>query len=305
MEPSLTPRRKARIVYDLVTTHKLKYLLAAAGLAESTYYRWQARFKAGEADAPDPRIAVIQALCSRYKYKYGYRRIRVLLRDQGLFWSGKTVLKLMRLGGCLARVRATPYRNCPRVPFKASPNVVARDFVRARPGQLWVTDITEFNVRGERVFLCAMKDTCTKEIVAYATGTSPDARLVDHTLTTALATNLVTPGLVLHSDQGGAYKRPSFVTRLHRAGITPSMSRPGNCLDNAAIESFFGRMKTEFFRGESFPTITAFKTALDEYIYHYNYERPQLGLNGLTPKQAKATHNPHPINTLPLPQLSF
>lgn len=110
MGSSITSRRKARIVYDLVKHHKLKYLLRAAGLAESTYHRWRARFQAGETDTPDPRIAIVQAVCARYKYKYGYRRIRLLLRDQGLFWSGKTVLKLMRAGGCLAVCVKSPTR---------------------------------------------------------------------------------------------------------------------------------------------------------------------------------------------------
>lgn len=304
MGSSITSRRKARIVYDLVKHHKLKYLLRAAGLAESTYHRWRARFQAGETDTPDPRIAIVQAVCARYKYKYGYRRIRLLLRDQGLFWSGKTVLKLMRAGGCLARVRKKPYPHGHRVPYAASPNVVARAFTRTQPGQLWVTDITEFNIHGVRVFMCVIKDTCTKEIVAYATGSHPDARLVDRTLASALAANLITPGLIIHSDQGGAYKRPTFTAQLHQAGITQSMSRAGQCLDNAAIESLFSHMKTELFYDESFPTVSEFKTALAEYVYHYNYERPQLCLNGLTPKQTRATYNPPEFNTIPLPQLS-
>lgn len=291
-------------MYDLVASHKLKYLLKAAGLAESTYHRWRKRFQAGEADTPDPRIAIVQAVCARYRYKFGYRRIRLVLRDQGLYWSGKTVLALMRKGGCLARIRKKRYRTGFGRVAHTAPNVVNRAFTRTAPGQLWVTDITEFHLHGHKVFLSVIKDTCTNEIIAYATGTSANGQLVEQTLTQALANNLVTPGLIMHSDQAATYKQPEFCARLAQAGIIQSMSRAGNCLDNAPIESFFSHLKAEAFHHETFATITAFKQAIENYIYHYNYERPQETLAGLTPKQAHTHYHPKTTNTLPLPQLS-
>ena len=302
MGSSLSSRRKARIVYDLRGDHLLCDLLDAAGLAASTYHMWRARFVRGEGDHIDPRVAIVQAKCAQYRYKFGYRRIRMLLRDDGYYWSGKTVLKLMRIGGCLSTIRARRYKPEFGSENKKAPNIVNRVFTRREPGQLWVTDITQVKIQTTRVYVSMIKDTCTREIIAWATGPRPTVALVLTMLNTAIASNLINPGLVLHSDQGAQYQHDTYRTILNHAGITQSMSRGGNCLDNASIESLFSHIKTEMYHNETFLDITDFTTALERFIYHYNYERPQTVLNGLTPKQARAIHNTH-INQLPLPQL--
>lgn len=286
-------------MYALRGDHRLCDLLRAAGLASSTYHVWRARFDRGEGDHEDPRIALVRAKCAKYNYKFGYRRIRILLRDDGHYWSGKTVLKLMRLGGCLSTIRARRYRPGFGNEHKKAPNIVNRRFSRQQPGQLWVTDITQVKIKGSWVYVSVIKDTCTREIIAWATGPRPTVALVLTMLKNALGSNLIKPGLVLHSDQGTQYQHEAYRAMLKHAGIIQSMSRGGNCLDNASIESLFSHIKTEMYQNEPFPDATAFTNALERFVYHYNYERPQTVLNGHTPKQARATHP----NPLPLPQL--
>lgn len=164
---------------------------------------------------------------------------------------------------------------------KIAPNVLQREFRADRPDQKWLTDITEFKVAGKRLYLSPILDVCTREIVSYSIRTAPEYRLVDIMLRRALPR--ARHGLLLHSDQGWHYQHRSWKSALESHGIRQSMSRKGNCLDNAQMESFFATLKSECFHGKHFHDVQELEKELHSYIHYYNHERIHCKLKGLSP----------------------
>lgn len=164
------------------------------------------------------------------------------------------------------------------------PNVLQRQFQAERPHQKWVTDVTEFNVRGEKLYLSTVMDLYNGEIVAFHMDRRPHYSLVGTMLRKALA-KLQGGTPLLHSDQGWQYRMPAYRRMLAEHGLTQSMSRKGNCLDNAAMESFFGTLKSEFFHLNRFASVEALEQGLRDYIHYYNHHRIKAKLKGLSPVQ--------------------
>lgn len=273
---------KADLVFSLEHLYPLRQLLAFVGLPASTYYYH--RNKPAPPDLySEVRPLLREVFDNSYK-AYGYRRIQAVLRAKhGIYLSGKTVLKLMRQEGRRCQVRRKKYRSFRGEEGLAAPNILERDFNASAPNQKWVTDVTEFFVLGQKQYLSPTIDLFNREVVAYELAPTPVMGLVSAMLDKATAT--LQPGmkLVMHSDQGWQYRHRAFQSRLENAGITQSMSRKGNCLDNAVAENFFGHFKEEFLRQRTFTSIAEFKKELDLYIHWFNHERIQLKLKGLSP----------------------
>ena len=184
-----------------------------------------------------------------------------------------------------AYVRPKRYRSF-QGDLATSPNLLARQFDAERPNEKWVTDVTEFKVRGQKLYLSPVMDLFTGEIVAFEIQERPLFSLVENMLKKALLKlKGQTPKPVLHSDQGWHYQMPAYRQRLLDHGVKQSMSRRGNCLDNAAMESFFGTLKSEFFYLNKFNDIQDLATGLSRYIRYYNHQRIKLKLKGLSPVQ--------------------
>ena len=167
-----------------------------------------------------------------------------------------------------------------------APNRLARDFTATGPNQKWVTDITEFKAKdGGKVYLSPILDLFNNEIVSYTLSYSPNWAQVEKMLKLAVKRLNKTSGSILHSDQGWQYQMAAYRQILTEHGIIQSMSRKGNCLDNAAMESFFGRLKTECFYGKEFKTKEEIVEAVRDYLDYYNNRRIQLKLKGLSPIQ--------------------
>ena len=161
---------------------------------------------------------------------------------------------------------------------KIAPNILNRDFVAKAPFQKLTTDVTEFAVCDEKVYLSPILDIYNNEIISYSISTSPNfnqTREMLNGLIHKLPANVQT---ILHSDQGWQYQMKEYQRILKENNITQSMSRKGNCLDNSVMENFFGRLKTEMFYGERFESVNTFIDKLREYIYYYNNERIILKL---------------------------
>ncbi|OZB33267.1 MAG: IS3 family transposase, partial [Polynucleobacter sp. 39-45-136] len=156
---------------------------------------------------------------------------------------------------------------------KAAPNLLERHFVASKPNQKWVTDVTEFNIKGERVYLSPILDLYNQEIISYEIADRPQISSVMQMLQSAFKHLKPKDKPMLHSDQGWQYRMGIYRQALHKQGISQSMSRKGNCLDNAVMENWFGIMKTEFFYQQKFETIELFKAQLREYIHYYNHDR--------------------------------
>ena len=163
-----------------------------------------------------------------------------------------------------------------------APNRLERDFTATKPNQKWVTDVTEFKAKdGNKVYLSPILDLFNNEIISYTLSYSPNWAQVEKMLKLAVKRLDKTSGSILHSDQGWQYQMAAYRQILAEHGIIQSMSRKGNCLDNAAMESFFGRLKTECFYSREFNTREEIVNAVRDYLDYYNHRRIQLKLKGL------------------------
>ncbi|WP_420794213.1 IS3 family transposase [Providencia rettgeri] len=274
---------KAKIITELRRTHKLKILLHIAGLSRSTYY-WNTKStsRVSRYDSEQQRIT---QLFHDHKGRYGYRRITLALRNEGYAINHKTVRKLMRKLGLASRLRIKKYQSYKGTYGKVAPNILERNFKANAPNQKWVTDVTEFKIKGEKLYLSPVLDLYNSEIIAWNMTTHPDMSLVENMLSNALKTLIPGDNPILHSDQGWQYQMARYQDTLKVKGIKQSMSRKGNCLDNAVIENFFGLLKTECWHNEEYENIDQLKVAVDEYIHYYNHDRIKVKLNGLSPVQ--------------------
>ncbi|MEQ6890588.1 IS3 family transposase [Halomonas sp. CS7] len=275
--------QKAQTVQGLRHEHSLALLLRAAELPRSTfYYQIQAL---GADDRYASLKARIRAIYDRHRGRYGYRRITAVLRQAGETINHKTVQRLMQQLGLKSLIRPKRYRAYRGAEGYAAPNTLQRRFQAQRPHQRWVTDITEFKVNGQKLYLSPIMDLYNGEIIAFQTGPRPVFDLVKGMLKKAFGRLMPEDRPLLHSDQGWHYRHPSYRRLVVEKRILRSMSRKGNCLDNAAMESFFGTLKAEYFHLNRFDTIEQLQQGLDQYIHYYNHERIRLKLKGLSPVQ--------------------
>lgn len=256
-------------------------MLAVACLPRSVYYYWlqAARQPERHADAKQ-RIGEIY---HQHQGRYGYRRIQLALGNIGCRLNHKTVQKLMRQMGLKSIVRPKRYKSYKGTVGKVADNMLKREFEAARPNEKWVTDVTEFNVGGEKVYLSPILDLYNREIVSWQVSDRPLLGMVMKMVADAVKRLGEHDKPVLHSDQGWQYQMPAYQQALKAQGITVSMSRKGNCLDNSVMENFFGILKTEFFHRKRFESLLAFKTGLKEYMHYYNHDRIKQKLKGLSP----------------------
>lgn len=274
---------KVRAVVSLKAEHRLDLLLQVAGLARSTFFYHQAKM-----DEPDPRAelkAAVTAAFTAAEGRYGHRRVHRELIKTGRQVAKKTVLKLMRQLGLNCRVRRKKYLSYRGEVGHIAPNLLDRDFTARAPNQKWVTDVTEFRVGEEKLYLSPVMDLFDRQIIAYSIGTSPNLQLANSSLRKAISTLDRAQRPLVHSDQGFQYQHRSWRLLLKNAGATQSMSRKGNCFDNAVIESFFGHLKEECFHHIRYLSIDALETALHDYIRWYNNDRTSSTLKGLSPVQ--------------------
>ena len=166
---------------------------------------------------------------------------------------------------------------------KIAPDLLERNFETTIPNRKWVTDVTEFGLFGQKVYLSPILDLCSRDIVSYTISDRPTLSMVTEMLDKAFAAVPDGTELILHSDQGWQYQHKQYQKMLADKGIRQSMSRKGNCLDNAVIENFFGLLKSELLYLQEFDSIEQFKTELMDYLDYYNNHRIKAKLKGLPP----------------------
>ncbi|MGF6546370.1 IS3 family transposase [Paraburkholderia youngii] len=281
----LSNREKTALVDALKQTYALPELLAALGLARSSYFYHRARLLVADRHADARRvIADIFELNHRC---YGYRRIRAALIRQQVFISEKVVRRLMRQEGlAAATTRRRRYGSYRGEISPAPENIINRDFYAAAPNQKWLTDLTEFQIPAGKVYLSPVIDCFDGLVVSWSIGTRPDAELVNTMLDSAIESVAgCRERPVVHSDRGAHYRWPGWLSRMQAARLTRSMSRKGCSPDNAACEGFFGRLKTELFypRDWRTTTIDQFIETVDSYVRWYNAKRIKVSLGSLSP----------------------
>ena len=227
--------------------------------------------------------AEITLIYHENKGRYGYRRITTELHNRGFSCNHKAVQRLMRELGLVCRVRIKKYRSYRGEVGKIAPNLLNREFHAEKPNQKWVTDVTEFNLFGQKLYLSPILDLHNGYLVSYTLSQRPILSMVTTMLEKAFETIPDGTDLILHSDQGWQYQHKQYQRMLRKKSIRQSMSRKGNCLDNAVMENFFGLLKSELLYLQKFKSMEHFKLELLDYLDYYNNRRIKAKLKGLPP----------------------
>lgn len=240
-------------------------------MARSTYYYYSNK---KDEDKYEEIKVEITEIFNDNKGRYGYRRITQVLKEKGYVINHKTVQKVMKSLGLKGKQRKNDkYHSYKGEVGKIADNLLKRDFNAQKPFEKLTTDVTQFKVCNEKVYLSPVMDLYNREIISYSISLSPNLQQIRDMLGDLFAKlpNDATP--IFHSDQGWQYQHAEYQRLLSEHNIKQSMSRKGNCMDNGAMENFFGRLKVEMFYGEHFQTVDEFVNCLKEYIHYYNNER--------------------------------
>ena len=245
-------------------------------LSRAAYYAWIKRSK-----VPDPdqdRMLLVKEAWLKSRKIYGYRRVTLALQQQGHRLNHKAVLRLMRKMNIrsIARKRK-PYKKVTQLgTYHRYENILDRDFIATKPNQKWVTDISYVMTQRGWAYLSTIKDLFDGFIVAHLLGRENTVSLVTDTVKLAVEKEKVTDEVLIHSDQGHQYTSEAYFVLTRGYQMKQSMSRRGNCWDNASMENFFGHFKEEALRQYPVPTFPQAQEIVDGYIAFYNYERIQL-----------------------------
>ena len=276
------------MIWELRHEFKIGLLIDVASIPRSTYYYYSKQFSSPKADKYAEIKALIRKIYDDNQGRYGYRRITQELRKTHRI-NHKTVQRLMRKMGIFCRVRMKKYNSFRGEAGRIAPNLLERDFKADKPNQKWVTDVTEFALFGIKLYLSPIIDLFNGEVVAYDLSYHPNLNQVTNMLEQAFAKIPDNTALILHSDQGWQYQHKHYQKMLKDKGIRQSMSRKGNCLDNACAENFFGLLKTELLYLQEFNSVEHFIEELHKYIEWYNNKRIKLGLGGMSPVQFRSS----------------
>ncbi len=271
---------------ELRPVFDLEVLLDQTKMARSSYYYHEKKNQL--TDKYDSIKKSIKKIYEHHRGRYGYRRITLELKKVGIIINHKTVLRLMKQLGLKSLIRVKKYKSYKGQEGKIAPNLLNRNFNAIRPNQKWATDVTEFNVSGRKLYLSPVIDLFNGEIISYELSERPNFIQIVKMLKKSFKRLQPKPDIILHSDQGWQYQMNQYQSLLAENGITQSMSRKGNCLDNAIIENFFGTLKSELYYINKYKSVQQLKSAIEEYINYYNNDRIKLNLKGMSPIQYRA-----------------
>lgn len=275
-------RRKYKTIEKAAKEYNITELCKAFGVSRSGYYAY---LKQKSIDKNKELKELILALHKKYDGRLGYRQMQLfLLQEHGIWANHKKVLRLMQEMGirsCIRRRRRYNYGSF--AGGRVAENLLKRDFHADAPNQKWVTDVTQCRIGDSWLYLSAIKDLFNNEIVAHHMSIRNDNELVLRTFNNAFEKAKDVPGLIVHSDQGFQYTSYAYHDMLPKVGAQISMSRRGNCYDNASMESFFSHLKTEGLYPYDIRSLDEAQRRIGEYIQFYNQVRPQRKLKKLPP----------------------
>ena len=265
--------------------HPVRRLCRVLGASVSGYYRWRQREPSSRAREDRHLKQRILSIHAEHRGRYGTPRIERALRREGIATSRKRVARLRRELGLKAkaarRFRVTTQSDSTH---QVAPNHLKRRFEAPQADHTWVGDITYLSTAEGWLYLAVVLDTYSRRIVGWATSSSLDRELTLSALETAVSTRRPPAGLLHHTDRGSQYTSRDYQDRLEATGLIASMSRKGDCWDNAMVESFFKTLKTEL--GDRFSSRAAARHQLFDYIEgYYNTRRMHSSLGYLSPAQ--------------------
>ena len=270
---------RARVKYQVIYRHRDEYAIGVMcsffGVSRSGYYGFVKRLCKPEKDAAlASTMALQQEKCDK---TYGYRRMWLWLKAQNVHRNPKTILRIMKKYDLLSEIRLRRKWVHMGQQIHKYQNLLNRTFQANAPNHKWVTDISYIHTKQGVLYLSMIRDLYDNSIVAYKTSTRQTVSLVLDTIHLAMKENrkAIAAELQLHSDQGFQYTSQAYFRLTQKYGITPSMSRRGNCYDNAMAENFFSILKTECIYRHKPKTFSEAQALIDHYIHFYNYERIQ------------------------------
>ena len=272
----MRPKAKYAVIYRHKEEYPISVMCRFFGVSRSGYYDFLHRLAEPEKDAS--LAEVIRQQQKRSYCTYGYRRMQKALAAKGIYRNPKTVLRVMKKYDLLSEIRRRRKWVNMGQQLHRYENLLNRQFQSDRPNHKWVTDISYIHTRQGVLYLSMIRDLYDNSIVAYKTGTAQTINLVLDTIRLAMRREKkrVAAELQLHSDQGFQYTSQAYFKLTQKYGITPSMSRRGNCYDNAMAENFFSILKTECIYRHKPASFKEANDMIDRYIHFYNHERIQL-----------------------------
>jgi putative transposase len=257
------------------------------GVSRSGYYAWRDRVRSERSERQEQLITEMRAIhAEQGKHSYGSPRMHRELQALGHEVSENTVARLMKENG----LRATTARKFRHTTdsnhgHPVAENVMDREFTATRPNEKWVSDITYVETDEGWLYVAAVEDLYSRKVVGWSLGDRMTRELVESALRMAIGRRLPCGELLLHSDRGSQYASGSYQELLGSQGITCSMSRRGNCWDNAPMESFFATLKKELVHQERYATRAEARASIFEYIeVFYNTERRHSSLGYVSPQ---------------------
>ena len=280
-----------RLIEDHRDVWPMRVMCRALSVSRSGYYAWRSRPDSPRKIANRALLVDIRRVHAQHRERYGAPRIHAELRAEGQAVSRKRVERVMRQHGIRARaprryrVCTTDSKHC----LPVAPNLLEQNFVANQSNQVWLADITYIPTGEGWLYLAAILDLFTRKVVGWAMREHMRAELTIAALTMAVQRQRPRAGLIHHSDRGSQYAAGEYRNILQSAAITQSMSRKGNCWDNAPMESFFGTLKTELVYHREYPDRDSARRDLFAYIEgYYNRRRIHSAIGYITPQQAEA-----------------
>jgi transposase InsO family protein len=269
------------------SVHRVDHLCAALGVSRSGYYAGRSRPESRRAQANRTLLLQIRRIHAESREAYGAVKTWRTLNDEGVPCGRHRVRRLRRIHGIEAR-RMQRFRAAyaARNSEPSAPNHLARQFRVSVPNRIWAGDITFIPTRRGWLYLAVLLDLYSRRVVGWAMSERPDGQLVLDALAMAIAHRRPLPGLIHHTDQGIQYASRLYRSRIQTQGMRPSMSRKGNCYDNAVVESFFSTLKNEWVFHQTFFDRDQARAALFDYIeLFYNRQRRHAALDYQSPVQ--------------------
>jgi transposase InsO family protein len=277
------------MIYQFIVEHPQEFpverMCKVLSVSVSGYYAWKQR-TASERQRVDEQL--MERLRHAYQHShgvYGSRRLHAQLRSEGSRCGRKRVVRLMRELGLCTRRPAHPSRTTDsQHEHPVAENLLAQEFSAQTPNTKWVTDITGVWTGEGWLYVAVVLDLFSRMLVGWAMGAHRDTQLVEQACEMALARRQPEPGLLHHSDRGSQYTSEAYRTLLQQAGIRVSISRKGNCYDNAVMESFFGSLKSEWTDRHTYATRREARQSIFEYMeVFYNRQRLHSSLGYMSP----------------------
>ncbi|WP_343800031.1 IS3 family transposase, partial [Bacillus carboniphilus] len=265
--------------YPVTKLVEITSMSEAGKVSKSGYYKWRAtcHLQSAQDQKDEELYYYILQIFHKHKGTYGRKRIYLELKNKHqMIVNEKRIARVMRKYGLRCQIRRRRFRNRNQ-PHGTVPNLLNRNFKALKPGKKLAIDITYVEAKEKNrkwLYACVIKDLYNGEVVAYSIGKNQSKTLVYRTLL-ELKKRGFEKGAILHSDQGSQFTNPGYMKRVLKMGLTQSMSRRGNCWDNACVENFFSHLKTEMYCFSTPKSAIEVQKAVEDYIYYYNNERLQ------------------------------